>query len=741
MFRDCRRPSFPCWLALLLLGAEAIFGALIVHLILLPQGGVRAAPLLQSQTDTPSPTPTLTPAPTLLPPYHIVISEFRTRGPNGGNDEFIEIFNPTGDSIDISGWKIKRSIACGTSEYELLTINAGTILLAGQHFLAGATWSGTPTATPTSPANPFVPDQTFSAGIADDGGIALFNTAGQIVDQVGMCADTRYREGTTLTSLTSNLNRGYERKPGGASGSCYDTNDNATDFALLNPSDPQNLSSPLTVCAGAATATPTPTNTQTPSPTNTATSTPTGTAAATLTPTDTPTATNTPTNTPTRTATNTSTNTATLTSTATPTPTFIPTSTMTPTLVPALAVLINEVAWAGTNASANDEWIELYNPGSQAINLSGWRLAADDGSPDIALSGQIAAGGYYLLERTDDTTISDMPADLIYSGALSNDGEILRLYAPDGDAVDTANLDGGAWLAGSGSPQYGSMERRGVIADSSTAWLTNTGEVANGHDAAGNPIRGTPRQPNWAYTATPIPTAAATRTPIRTPTRTPTRTPIRTPNPVPGILVINEFLPRPRTDWNGDGAVNVEDEFVEVMNVGTQAADLKGWRLDDGDGGSSPYTLPSLMLQAGQKVVFYGSQTHISLSDGGDTVRLIHPVGQVVDIYNYPAVKEPDQSWCRLPDGSRAWTSACRPTPGMANTASETGTATITLNPGYEDESETRTCLLPDTLPSEILQAECESQGADVWNSGYWDAETREMIWLESRYKWGVFIQ
>jgi len=28
-----------------------------------------------------------------------------------------------------------------------------------------------------------------------------------------------------------------------------------------------------------------------------------------------------------------------------------------------------------------------------------------------------------------------------------------------------------------------------------------------------------------------------------------------------------------------------------------------------------------------------------------------------------------------------------------------------------------------------------------VWNSGYWDAETREMIWLESRYKWGVFIQ
>jgi hypothetical protein len=427
--------------------------------------------------------------------------------------------------------------------------------------------------------------------------------------------------------------------------------------------------------------------------------------------------------------------------TATLTPVVIPTSTMTPSPVPALAVLINEVAWAGTNASANDEWIELYNPGSQAINLAGWRLAADDGSPDIPLSGQIAAGGYYLLERTDDTTISDIPADLIYSGALSNNGEILRLYAPDGDVVDTANLDGGAWPAGSGSPQYGSMERRGGIADNSTAWITNTGEVANGHDAAGNPIRGTPCQPNWAYIATPTPTATSTPTPIRTPTRTPTHTPIRTLTPVEGILVINEFLPRPRTDWNGDGAVNVEDEFVEVMNVGTQAADLKGWMLDDGDGGSSPYTLPSLMLQAGQKVVFYGSQTRISLSDGGDTVRLMRPFGQVVDIYNYPAVKEPDQSWCRLPDGSGAWTSACRPTPGTANTTSGAETATMTLNPGYEDESETRTCLLPDTLPSEILQAECESQGAEVWNSGYWDAEMGEMFWLESRYKWGVFLK
>ena len=736
MFRGRRRPSFLCWLALLLLSAGAFFGASIAHLILLPQGGVRAAPLLQSQTDTPLPT-----AMAVLT-SHVVISEFRSRGPNGAFDEFIEIFNPTGETVDISGWKIERSSSCGTTTSALVTINAGTALLPGQHFLAapaGASVIGS--------------DQDFSAGIADDGGIALIMANDTLADQVGMCEKTLFLEGTHLSPLTVSSDQSYERKPGGLSGNCSDNNNNSADFSLISPSNPQNLSSPLTVCAGSATATPLPTETTTPTealtetPTQTLTPTPTATFTPSLTPTLTATTMPIPTSTFMLTPIFTPTSTAAPTPTLIPTPTsmlaptFIPTSTMTPMPIPPLAVLINEVAWAGTNASANDEWIELYNTGAQAFNLSGWRLAANDGSPDIALSGQIAAGGYYLLERTDDTKISDIPADLIYSGALSNNGEILRLNAPDGEVVDTVNLDGGDWPAGSGLPQYSSMERRGVVADSSTAWITNAGEVANGHDAAGDPIRGTPRQPNWAYTATATTTATATPTPIRTPTRTPTHTPIRTPTPVPGILVINEFLPRPRTDWNGDGAVNIEDEFVEVMNIGGQAVDIRDWRLDDGDGGSSPYTLPSSMLQAGQMVVFYGSQTRISLSDGGDTVRLLRTDGVVVDIFNYPAVNELDRSWCRLPDGRGAWTSACRPTPGTANTASGTETATMTLNPGYEYESKTPICLLPDTLPSELLQAECESQGAEVWNSGYWDAETGEMIWLESRHKWGVFIK
>ena len=62
------------------------------------------------------------------------------------------------------------------------------------------------------------------------------------------------------------------------------------------------------------------------------------------------------------------------------------------------------------------------------IDLTGWTINAVDGTPSIALSGTITAGGYYLLERTDDTTISDITADLIYTGALSNTVEESRTY-------------------------------------------------------------------------------------------------------------------------------------------------------------------------------------------------------------------------------------------------------------------------------------------------------------------------
>ena len=107
-------------------------------------------------------------------------------------------------------------------------------------------------------------------------------------------------------------------------------------------------------------------------------------------------------------------------------------------------VTISEVAWMGTTTSANDEWIELYNPTPSAVSLTGWTLAATDGTPSVALSGSIPAFGYYLLERTDDTTVPEVTADLIYVGALGNGGEVLELRDGSNNLIDIVD----AWYAG-----------------------------------------------------------------------------------------------------------------------------------------------------------------------------------------------------------------------------------------------------------------------------------------------------
>jgi hypothetical protein len=162
-------------------------------------------------------------------------------------------------------------------------------------------------------------------------------------------------------------------------------------------------------------------------------------------------------------------------------------------------VVISEVAWGGTAANSADEWIELHNPTAVSVNLSGWTLS-DGGDVQINLTGMIPADGFFLMERTDDDTVSDIPADQIYTGGLSNTGESLELRDSGNVLVDTANGDGGGWPAGSGSPDYLSMEREGPeVVDVDGNWHSNDTITRNGLDAAGNPINGTPRQPNSGW--------------------------------------------------------------------------------------------------------------------------------------------------------------------------------------------------------------------------------------------------
>ncbi len=163
----------------------------------------------------------------------ILISEFRTRGPGGATDEFIEIYNPTTATVTIGGLVIRSSNNAGTLTTRA-TITAGTTLGPGCHYLFAPTTLTGVTA-----------DQTFTNGITDDGGVAITRSdLATIIDGAGMSSGSAYKEGKPLAPLTGTTNQSYERKPGGASGNGTDTNNNASDFVLnVNTSNPQNSSS------------------------------------------------------------------------------------------------------------------------------------------------------------------------------------------------------------------------------------------------------------------------------------------------------------------------------------------------------------------------------------------------------------------------------------------------------------------------------------------------------------------
>jgi hypothetical protein len=169
----------------------------------------------------------------------IVISEFRFRGPGGGNDEFVEIYNNTDASIDISGWKINGSNNAGLVANRT-TVLAGTNLSGRSHYLFvnnGA--NGYSGAVPG--------DKTYGTGITDDGGIAIVKPDGTIADQVGLSEGSAFIEGTPLASLgTANLRSQLRAKARGANGNGADTDDNGSDFSLTTPAAPQDLASQIT---------------------------------------------------------------------------------------------------------------------------------------------------------------------------------------------------------------------------------------------------------------------------------------------------------------------------------------------------------------------------------------------------------------------------------------------------------------------------------------------------------------
>ena len=307
-----------------------------------------------------------------------------------------------------------------------------------------------------------------------------------------------------------------------------------------------------------------------------------------------------------------------------------------------LDAVINEIAWMGSTVLGNDEWIELYNNTENSINLDGWQLAAQDGTPKINLSGTIPANGFYLLERTNDDTVPGISADKIYTGALGNNGENLKLYDNLNNIVDEVNCSE-KWLAGDNAAKQ-TMER--ISPDS-------LGLEPDNWQTSQNP-GGTPKSQNSIIVQIePQPQDEPPESIVEVKPQQPTQQ----PKIYPTDVVFNEILPSP------EGA-DEKEEWIEIFNQNNFEVDLSDWQISDTVGKITTLTFP-----AGTKITPNGflvlsrPDTKITLNNDGDGLNLIQPDGKIIDSVTYEKAPRV-QSYNRI-DSQLTWSTVL--TPGKAN--------------------------------------------------------------------------
>jgi hypothetical protein len=190
------------------------------------------------------------------------LSQVKTRGALGADDEWVEIYNPGMAPVTFdSGWSVKvrgaepSMLVCAAAPYAVRFVGGGQTILGHGHILYANSAGFSESATTGA-------DGIYSTGIPDAASVLLLHGT-TVVD--ALCFYYNVATKAELSCVTNpyicagmpvmnphdedagtDTNASLERKPGGALGNTMDTQDNANDFATRATADPHDLMSPTT---------------------------------------------------------------------------------------------------------------------------------------------------------------------------------------------------------------------------------------------------------------------------------------------------------------------------------------------------------------------------------------------------------------------------------------------------------------------------------------------------------------
>ncbi|MFQ5638143.1 MAG: DNRLRE domain-containing protein [bacterium] len=305
----------------------------------------------------------------------------------------------------------------------------------------------------------------------------------------------------------------------------------------------------------------------------------------------------------------------------------------------AQTLFINEILAGNTSVNADldgffEDWLEIYNAGSQAVDLKGYTVTDDPANPALwTFPAATIQPGEFLLVWASSKNLT--AGELHTNFKLSKGGESLSLFDPSGGVVDQLTF--------------------GVQSDDVS--------LARSPDGSGG----------FVATTTPTPGAA---------------------NVITGSaqsqpkIVINEFLAvNSNTNQDGDGA---SSDWIELYNADSKAVNLRGYSLTDKSSLPDQWTFPSVMLQPGDFLLVWASgkdragnelHTNFGLSGAGEFVGLYSPEGFAVDGIDY-GIQSTDVSIARNPDGSGDFKATSNPTPARSNRAGTPPSGVLSFSPG-----------------------------------------------------------
>lgn len=273
---------------------------------------------------------------------------------------------------------------------------------------------------------------------------------------------------------------------------------------------------------------------------------------------------------------------------------------------------------------AADEFVELYNPNTAPVDLNGYVLKTGEAfERSVALPAVVVLPGEWVVITSAVSSLS-----------LVNTGTAMQLVDPAGALLSEA-------------PNY-------QQAEVGQSWARN-GEV-------------------WQWSSTPTPGFENVFDPLPPieetppineeevpPQEAPDEPPEPNTDPVVYLpVILNELLSDPEKP-----ADDSTDEFIELYNPNPEPVNLKGYQIQAGKSYRYKYVLPEIVIGPGQYTVITSEMSGIALSNSGSVVRLLDPAGFTVDeLADYGKAPE-GQSWSKTPTGSWQW--SITPTPGQTN--------------------------------------------------------------------------